>query len=109
MTRSDRQIAPNRVAVNCADTTTLSGNSILLCEIGVNSHVQPGLFVWCKKCRKAHTLTLAQMFQTLREITSQNEAMKQAYVAVLNKAILDLQDTQLTTGQDTSTSKTSML
>jgi hypothetical protein len=65
MIKSDRP--HNRIPVHCPTHKHYNGKRVLLVEIGVNSSGVDGIYVWCRKCRETHFLSLVQIVASLRQ------------------------------------------
>lgn len=72
MTRPDRVLPANRLAVNCSERTR-DGHSILLAEVGISNRGKPGVYLWCKSCRKSHLLSLDQIQQVIDRLRQAEE------------------------------------
>lgn len=50
----------------CEDRLSPAGKPLLLAELGMDEYGIPGIYLWCKVCRKAHHVSLTQIDRMLR-------------------------------------------
>ena len=77
--------------INCTQATTLSGQPVLLAEIGMSEEDELCVYIWCRTCHRAHPITIAQIFGQLREMAMQEhtlaEQVRGAYIETLTEAL----------------------
>lgn len=69
MTRPERYVDAAKVPVYCPAGPMQQGHSFLIAELDTT-----GIYLWCKRCHKAHWLSLKQLQGAITQMTGKQDA-----------------------------------